>query len=341
MPPQSQTVSEPSKITMPNKPIDAEQLTGLLRQSLFADPEEQPTQAETETETETEDESEVEDTEQESNEKETENESETETEEAQEADEEKETEEEAEPSSKGLPKGVQKRIDKLTAQKKDAEKQIHELTEKLKELESAEPKTEKEVVPVGKDLNPYFSLQTEREIQDEIKNARQVRRWAEENADGAVVKGKDGQEVEYSAEEVRRIRLNAIDALEEHLPAQIQYVATRRQFDAEAEKEYPFWKQRQSPEYQFASELLRAFPEIQKFPDFKLSIGDLIEGKKARESKAKKTAQPVKKAPATPKASSAPASVTSQAAKSKSADISFRKAPNESNLKALIAERFL
>jgi len=341
MPENSETVSEPSKITMPNKPIDTEQLTGLLRQSLFADEEKQPVQAETETEAETEDTSEADDAEQETEDTEAENESETETEEADKADEDKETEEETEQSSKGLPKGVQKRIDKLTAQKKDAEKQIHELTEKLKELESSEKPVEKEVVPVGKDLNPYFALQSEREVQDEIKNARQVRRWAEENADGAVVKGKDGQEVEYSAEEVRKIRLNAIDALEEYLPAQLQYVAVRKQYDAEAEKEYPFWKQRQSPEYQFAKELLQAFPEIQKFPDFKISIGDLIEGRKIRESKAKKTAQPVKKAPMTPKSTSAPASVTSKAAKSKFAADSFRKAPNESNLKALIAERFL
>ena len=341
MPQNSEAVSEPTKITMPNKPIDTEQLTGLLRQSLFADEEKQPTQAETETETETEDEDDAAEAESESEDTESETESETETEDAEEADEDKETEEEAEQTPKGLSKGVQKRIDKLTAQKKDAEKQIHELSERLKELESSEPQTEKQVVPVGKDLNPYFSLQTEKEIQDEVKNARQVRRWAEENADGAVVRGKDGQEIEYSAEEVRKIRLNAIDALEEHLPAQFQYVANRKQFDAEAEKEYPFWKQRQSPEYQFANELIRAFPEIQKFPDFKISIGDMIEGRKVRESKSKKVAQPIKRAPVAPKSSSAPASVPSKVAKSKFAEDSFRKSPNESNLKALIAEKFL
>ena len=50
MPENTQAVSEPSKITMPTKPIDTEQLTGLLRQTLFADDEKQPAQAETETE---------------------------------------------------------------------------------------------------------------------------------------------------------------------------------------------------------------------------------------------------------------------------------------------------
>lgn len=339
MPDNTQEVSEPSKITMPNRPIDTEQLTGLLRQSLFTDDEEQSAQTETETETETEDEGEVEETEQESEDTESED-SETETEEAEEADEEEETEEEPDQVSKGLPKGVKKRIDKLTAKNKDAEKQIEELTQKLSELESKGTTTEKQVVPVGKGLNPYFSLQSEQDVQAEIKNARQVKRWAAENEDGAVVTGKDGEEVEYSAEEVRKIRLNAEDALEEHLPAQLQYIAVRKQFDAEAEKNYPFLKQRQSPEYQFASQLIQAFPEIQKFPDFKLSIGDMIAGKKLRESKGK-TAAPVKKAPATPKSTSAPASVTSKTAKSKFAESNFKKSPNEANLKALIAEKFL
>jgi type I site-specific restriction endonuclease len=341
MPDNSETVSEPSKITMPNKPIDTEQLTGLLRQSLFADEEKQPAQAETETETESETDGEAEDAQPEMEDDASETESETDSEEADSAEQEKETEDEAEQTSKNLPKGVQKRIDKLIAKRKEAEKQIDELTERLKELESTDKPVEREVIPVGKDLNPYFALQSEREIQDEIKNARQVRRWAEENPDGAIVTGKDGREVEYSAEEVRKIRLNAVDALEEHLPAQLQYVAVRKQYDAEAEKMYPFWKQRQSPEYQFAKQLIEAFPEIQKFPDFKVSIGDMIEGRKMRESNSKKQPQPVKKAPVAPKATSAPASLPSKSVKSKFAEESFRKSPNENNLKALIAERFL
>jgi TATA-binding protein-associated factor Taf7 len=102
MPQNSEAVSEPTKITMPNKPIDTQQLTGLLRQSLFADEEKQPTQAETETETETEDEDDAAEAESESEDTESETESETETEDAEEADEDKETEEEAEQTPKGL-----------------------------------------------------------------------------------------------------------------------------------------------------------------------------------------------------------------------------------------------
>lgn len=341
MPENTDTASSQSKPAMPNRTIDSEQLTGLLRQTLFADEEKQPAQAETETETEVEEESEVEETEPEAEMEESETESETESDEAEEADEEDETEEEPAKDSNKLPKGVQKRIDKLTAQKKEAEKQLKELSERLSELEANGTATETKVVPVGQGLNPYFQLQTEQEVQAEIKNARQVRRWAEENPDGAVVRGKDGNEMEYSAEDIRRIKLNAIDALEEQLPAQLNYVATRKQYDAEAEKVYPFLKQRTSPEYQYAAELIRAFPEIQKFPDFKLSIGDMIEGRKLREGKSKKAAPMVKKAPANPKAAAAPAQVNPKTLNAKAAKSNFIKRPNEQNLKQIVLEQFL
>lgn len=339
MPENTQAVSEPSKITMPTKPIDTEQLTGLLRQTLFTDEEKQQDQAETDTESEVEEESEVEDTEQESEAEDSENDSETETEEA-EAESEDETEDEPAKDSGKLPKGVQKRIDKLTAQKKDAEKQLKELNERLEQLESNRTPEETKVVPVGQGLNPFFQLQTEEAVQEEIRNARQARRWAEENPDGAIVIGKDGNEIEYSAEEVRKIKLNAIDALEEQLPSQLHYIATRKQFDAEAVKAYPFLKERTSPEYQYAAELIRAFPEIQKFPDFKLSIGDMIEGRKIRESKSKKVSA-VKKAPVNPRSVASPAQVNPKQLASKNAKANFIKKPNEQNLKQIVLDQFL
>lgn len=339
MPTSPQTVSEPTKTTLPSNSLDTEGLTSLLRQTLFADPEEQPTQAETETDTEEEelesseevadDETESEDSEAESN---------VEDDNADEAEESKADDEDKQ--DKKLSKGVQKRIDKLVAQKKEAEAKLNALAEKLAETESLAANSPKEFAPVDKGLNPYFKLQSDTDVHAEIRNARQVRRWAEENPDGAVVAGKNGEEVEYSADDIRKIKLNAIDALEEHLPAQMNYIQTRKQFDAEAEKTYPFWKQRSSSEYQYANALLREFPEIQKFPDFKLSIGDMIEGKRIRESKVKPTSA-IKKAPSNPKQTASAPVQTSKSMKSRSNEEAFRKNPNQDSLKALIAERFL
>ena len=339
MPTSPETVSEPSKTTLPSKSLDTEGLTSLLRQTLFADPEEQQTQAGTETDTEEEEsESSEEIAEDETESEESDTESNVEDDNADEADESKADDEDKQ--DKQLSKGVQKRIDKLVAQKKEAEAKLNALTEKLAETESKAATPEREVVATGEGLNPYFKLQSDTDVHAEIRNARQVRRWAEENPDGAVVPGKDGQEIEYSADDIRKIKLNAVDALEEHLPAQMQYIQTRKQFDVEAEKNYPFWKQRSSSEYQYANALLREFPEIQKFPDFKLSIGDMIEGKRIRESKGKATSV-IKKAPSNPKQTASAPVQTSKSLKSRSTEEAFRKNPNQDSLKALLAERFL
>lgn len=339
MPTSPQTVSEPTKTTLPSNSLDTEGLTSLLRQTLFADPEEQQTQAETETDTEEEEpESSEEVAEDEIESEDSETESNVEDDNADEAEESKADDEDKQ--DKKLSKGVQKRIDKLVAQKKEAEAKLNALAEKLAETESQVANSPKEFAPVDKGLNPYFKLQSDTDVHAEIRNARQVRRWAEENPDGAVVAGKNGEEVEYSAEDIRKIKLNAIDALEEHLPAQMNYIQTRKQFDAEAEKTYPFWKQRSSSEYQYANALLREFPEIQKFPDFKLSIGDMIEGKRIRESKVKPTSA-IKKAPSNPKQTASAPVQTSKSMKARSTEEAFRKNPNQDSLKALLAERFL
>jgi len=339
MPTSPETVSEPTKTTLPSNSLDTEGLTSLLRQTLFADPEEQQTQAETETDTEEEEpESSEEVAEDETDSEDSETESNVEDDNADEAEESKADDEDKQ--DKKLSKGVQKRIDKLVAQKKEAEAKLNALAEKLAETESQAANSQKEVIVSDKGLNPYFKLQSDTDVHAEIRNARQVRRWAEENPDGAVVAGKDGQEIEYSAEDIRKIKLNAIDALEEHLPSQLNYIQTRKQFDAEAEKTYPFWKQRSSQEYQYANALIREFPEIQKFPDFKLSIGDMIEGKRIRESKVKPTSA-IKKAPSNPKQTASAPIQTSKSLKSRSTEEAFRKNPNQDSLKALLAERFL
>jgi len=339
MPTSPEKVSEPTKTTLPSSPLDTDGLTSLLRQTLFADPEEQQTQAETETEPEEEEtESSEEIAEDETESEESETESNVEDDNADEAEESKADDEEKQ--DKQLSKGVQKRIDKLVAQKKEAEAKLQALAEKLAETESQAANSQKEVIVSDKGLNPYFKLQSDTDVHAEIRNARQVRRWAEENPDGAVVPGKNGEEIEYSAEDIRKIKLNAIDALEEHLPSQLNYIQTRKQFDAEAEKTYPFWKQRSSSEYQYANALIREFPEIQKFPDFKLSIGDMIEGKRIRESKMKPTTA-IKKAPSNPKQTASAPVQTSKSMKARSTEEAFRKNPNQDSLKALLAERFL
>lgn len=252
----------------------------------------------------------------------------------------------------GLPKGVQKRIDKLTARNRDAEAKVKELESKLSELESKlnqRPATEDAPVKPTPD-NPYLHLQSQADVDTAIAEAKRVRRWCEMHPDGGVVRGADGKETEYSAEEVRSIRLNAVDALEDHLPRQLAYVQQRAAIDPQAESTYSWWKDRTSREYAAAQNMLKAFPELRKFPDYKMVVGDYLRGAQARESdyskqkagQAAATKPAVKKAPAQPtRPNVAPPTVTPQERNAKEASARFRKAPTTESLKDVLLNGFL
>lgn len=195
-----------------------------------------------------------------------------------------------------LPKNVQKRINKLTALRKDAESKLEEMQKRVQELEGK--LTEESNPKYYKDqANPYSHLNSRAEIEAEIAQARQVRRWCEENADGIVITEENGNEKVYSTEDVRRIKLNAMDALEEHLPKRVNYLATKEQVDKVAETEYRWYKDRSSKELQIANNFIKAFPEITKFPDYKMVVGDYIRGMQAREGNKQRQIQ---KAPVQP-----------------------------------------
>jgi hypothetical protein len=160
------------------------------------------------------------------------------------------------------------------------------------------------------------------------------------NPDGAVVTNKDGSETDYSAEEVRNIKIKALDALEDHLPARAQYLQNYMQMEQVASKEYPWWKDKSAKERQIAESFIKHFPEIQKFPDYKMVVGDYIRGVNAREAKGKSSGTPVK-APSQPRPSAAPARVQPKDASTQAAKKRFTVSGSRDDLSSIIANRFL
>jgi hypothetical protein len=263
---------------------------------------------------------------------ETETTTEQETEADSEETEETKSEEEIE---RGLPKGVKKRIDKLSAKRREAEAEVERLKEEVERLSQEATKPARIPTPD----NPYANLSTLEEVNREAEQAKQIRRWCEMNPDGAVVTNKDGSETDYSAEEVRNIKIKALDALEDHLPARAKYLQNYMQMEQVAVKEYPWWKDKSAKERQIAEAFIKHFPEIQKFPDYKVVVGDYIRGVQARESKSKQTA-PVK-APSQPRPSASPARVPQQDANAQVAKKRFTVSGNRDDLSSIIANRFL
>jgi hypothetical protein len=246
-----------------------------------------------------------------------------------------ETKSEDDDFERGLPKGVKKRIDKLSAKRREAEAEVERLRSEVERL--SQEATKPAQTPTAE--NPYANLSTVEEVNREADQAKQIRRWCEMNPDGAVVTGKDGSETEYTAEEVRNIKIKALDALEEHLPKRMQYLQNFNQMEQVASKEYPWWKDKSAKERQIAESFIKHFPEIQKFPDYKMVVGDYIQGVKAREAKSKQTT-PIK-APSQPRPSAAPSRVPTKDANSQAAKKRFTVSGNRDDLSSIIANRFL
>lgn len=246
-----------------------------------------------------------------------------------------ETKSEDDEIERGLPKGVKKRIDKLSAKRREAEAEVERLRQEVERLSQEATKPAQTPTPD----NPYSNLSTLEQIQKEMEQAKQIRRWCEMNPDGAVVTNANGEEVEYTSEEVRNIKIKALDALEEHLPARAKYIQNFQQIEQVAVKEYPWWKDKSAQERQIAETFLKHFPEIQRFPDYKMVLGDYIRGAKAREAASKKAIP--QKAPSQPRPSSAPRQVSAKEANTQGAIKRFTSSNSRDDLSSIIANRFL
>lgn len=230
-------------------------------------------------------------------------------------------------------RGVQKRIDKLTARRKEAEEEIAKLkaeVENLKQITSKQ--TESVVIP---DV-PHSDLNTIAEIEAEIAQARSVRDWAEANADGFTHTDAEGNEMHYDPAQVRQIKINAMKAIESTLPQRFQYIQARDQIENLVNKEYPWWRDKTSKERQIAEQFLNAFPHIKKFPDYKMVIGDYLRGVRLRESRNGQTQ--VQKAPIQPRSSGVAPSVKKQDVHRQEAYARFSKTGKVDDLSKLMED---
>lgn len=230
-------------------------------------------------------------------------------------------------------RGVQKRIDKLTAKRKEAEEEIAKLKTEVESLKQSMT-TQKPVEQIPD--TPHSDLNTIAEIEAEIAQARQVRDWAEANADGFTQTDAEGNETHYDPAQIRQIKINAMKAIETTLPQRYQYIQARDQIETIVAKEYPWWKDKSSKERQIAEQFLSAFPQIKKFPDYKMVIGDYLRGVRLREQRG---GQPqVQKAPIQPRSSGVAPSVKKQEVHRQEAYSRFTKSGKVDDLSKLMED---
>ena len=311
--------------------LNEESLAHKLRETLFADDEQavEP-QADSEGEAQTE----VKDDQVEAVDAETE-----EVPQAEDGDEVHSQEAEDEDTDGSLSKGVQKRIDKLTAKRKQAEEDAEALRKEVEALKQqvaeSQQLSEKGVID---DENPFSSLKSKAEVDKEIEQARWLRYKCMENPEGFIL-----GDSEYGPDDVRRMLVNATKAIEDHLPKQMNRIEAESRIKPIAEATYPWWKTPQAKEYQQAQQILRTFPQLKKFPDWQMFIGDYIRGAAARESAmAKKPVQSGKVPVQAIRPTVSPAKQSANEAGAKQAVSRFAKSTSADDLaKVLLSKGFI
>jgi hypothetical protein len=197
-----------------------------------------------------------------------------------------ELEEEPEPEREP-PDAVQKRIDKLTAQRKTAEEKAAALEAELSDLK-AKFVAPAPVAPTP--ASPLAHIETEKDLARQFELSRQAKTWAFQNLDGGNVDLGDGKTKFLDGDQVKLLLSRAEDMLTIHVPQRHAYLQEKAKFDAEAKKIYPtLFKPGHKDQLEYNS-WLQVEPQFRKYPDVALIIGDAIVGRSIRLQKGKKAA---------------------------------------------------
>jgi hypothetical protein len=182
------------------------------------------------------------------------------------------------------PDNVQKRINKLTAQKKAAaeeaatvKSQYEEAQKRLAELESQVNEASRPILQPSAE-NPLADVDTAEALDAKIKSAQEVRRWALRNTDGATVKRPDGTEVYVDADEVKNYLIRADDVLTVHAPARREWLAQRQPSVEAAKNLFPDLFTKGSALNQAFQATVKQAPELLKLPQVEYWVGLALYG---------------------------------------------------------------
>lgn len=211
-------------------------------------------------------------------------ESEDVSEDSEEATEEATEDEEEDESEAPSPDNVQKRINKLTAQKKAAaeeaaavKSQYEEAQKRLAELESQVNEASRPILQPSAE-NPLADVDTAEALDAKIKSAQEVRRWALRNTEGATVRRPDGSEVYVDADEVKNYLIRADDVLTVHAPARREWLAQRQPAVEAAKNLFPDIFTKGSALNQAFQATVKQAPELLKLPQVEYWVGLALYG---------------------------------------------------------------
>lgn len=220
--------------------------------------------------------------------------------------EEKSEDEDTEDADEEAPSPTQekllKRIDKITAKRREAEEKAEQLETEISDLRAKLDSTPPVTLAPTPD-NPLADVETPEQLEERIAVAKKVRKWALANLEGGTVQNAKGEDAYYEPAQVREFLANADEVLTEHAPKRREWLTQRTTFVPEARTAYPKLFEAGSQEQAMLRETLKAYPALKGMPNLELVIGDAIEGQKlrfARQQAAQKAASAPKSSATTP-----------------------------------------
>lgn len=192
------------------------------------------------------------------------------------------------------PKSVQKlvkQIGKLTARAKSAEENYQAIQAEVSALRKTESEEKAQSASVSE-------VETFEQLEELRQQAIGAKKWARKHEDESFVE-EGGQE--YTKEQIKEIRDNAEDHLDEAIPARMKFLQERAQSDQQALETFTFLNDSNSPE----SELLQQINANERFkvldtlPNGLYIKSLIVEGCKSVRTKSSKpaTKQTTKKVP--------------------------------------------
>jgi hypothetical protein len=196
-----------------------------------------------------------------------------------------ESEEENKPKS--LEK-LEKRIDKLTRKRKEAETAAEQLRAENESLKAeVEKRSAIKLEPTAED--PLADIESADDLDAKVSAAKKVRSWALANPDGATVTGPDGTERYVDRAEMAKYIAQTDALLTDHAPSRREYLREREAILPEAKSAYPDLFKAGTQAHKVMVDTLKRVPALKRLPNYEMIVGDALAGMSARMAAATKS----------------------------------------------------
>lgn len=192
------------------------------------------------------------------------------------------------------PKSVQKllrQVSKLTSRAKTAEENYQAIQAEVSALRKAESEEKAQSASVSE-------VETFEQLEELRQQAIGAKKWARKHEGESFVE-EGGQE--YTREQIKEIRDNAEDHLDEAIPARMKFLQERAQSDQQALETFTFLKDSNSPEAELLQQINanERFKVLDTLPNGLYIKSLIVEGCKSVRTKSSKpaTKQATKKVP--------------------------------------------